>query len=151
MGTRSLITFIKLDPETKKETPLVAIYQMYDGYLNGVGKELCEWLSKKKMINGLGFYQNTDEYVNGIGCLAAQFIRDFKIDVGGLYIYPIDCERRWIDYCYDVVIDNQIYFPLDGIPVADLTKIRVSNWQYKPFFEGTVEELMKYKEPEEDG
>lgn len=151
MGTRSLITFIKLDPETKKEMPLVAIYQMYDGYLDGVGKELCEWLSKKKMINGLGFHQNTDEYANGIGCLAAQFIRDFKTGVGGLYIYPIDCEKRWIDYSYDVIIDNQIYFPLEGIPVADLTKIRVSNWQYKPFFKGTVEELMKYKEPEEDG
>ena len=50
MGTRSTITFCeKIDD---KIIPYVNIYQQYDGYLEGVGKELCEWLEDKIIVNG---------------------------------------------------------------------------------------------------
>lgn len=147
MGTRSTITFLQKDSQFNVTYRIVTIYQQYDGYLDGVGKALCKWLQKKKIIKGIGFNQYTSEYANGVGCLAAQFIRDFKEDVGGLYIYPTCCEKKWIDYNYDVIIDDDVDAPT---PLQKITKIRVYNWDEEPFFEGTIEELMDYKESEGD-
>lgn len=88
MGTRSIIKFI--EKYDGKERPIVAVYQQYDGYLEHVGKQLCDFLSSKTIINGISSNQYTNKYANGIGCLAAQFIRDYKVEVGCLYIY-ISC------------------------------------------------------------
>lgn len=82
MGTRSTITFYSND----KNTPIVNIYQQYDGYLGGVGKDLCKWLENKIIVNGFSFHDKRD-IANGVGCLAAQYIKDNKKEVGNLYIY----------------------------------------------------------------
>ena len=144
MGTRSIVTFIeKFD---KTEIPLVSVYQQYDGYLSGVGRELCDFLSKKKIINGIGFDQHTPEYANGCGCLAAQFIHDFKTEVGGLYIYPYwsQAERKeaFIDYYYDVIVTDA-YLGSPEEKNKTIT-IRVSSFGGEPFFEGTIKELLDY-------
>ena len=127
MGTRSIIKFI--EKYNEKEKPIVAVYQQYDGYLEYVGKQLCDFLSSKTIINGISLNQYTNKYANGIHCLAAQFIRDYKVEVGGLYIYPVDCENQ--DYNYDVIYDgNKI-------------TVRINMFDKEPFFEGDLDEFKK--------
>ena len=125
MGTRSIIKFFEKD--NGKEHPIVAVYQLYDGYLEGVGYQLYEYLSRKIIVNGMRFDQYEDEYANGIDCLAAQFIRDFKRGVGGLYIAPVDCEDE--EYNYDVIYDGK-----------EIT-IRVRHYNSEPFFYGNVKDF----------
>ena len=142
MGTRSTITFTEKFRD--QETPLVSIYQQYDGYIKGVGHDLARWLLKKKLINGIGFEDKNDGSVaNGVGCLAAQFIRDNKLEVGGLYITsPYETE----DYNYNVIINDALTGSLD-----DITTIRVTQFdEEEPIFIGTPNELLNFNEEWED-
>lgn len=147
MGTRSTITFAKTDGGLVV-VPYVTIYQQYDGYIEGVGHELAKWLMGKTIINGIGFNQYSEKYANGLGCLAAQFIRDFKTDVGGLYIDPITIEDE-CDYNYLVLYHSYAdgMLPSEGCPANNLIKIIVTNWgNDKPIFEGSPKELLEFRE-----
>ena len=130
MGTRSTTKFIRKRGD--KLEPLVNIYQQYDGYIEGVGHEIAEFILSKKIINGIGYGQDTEEYANGFECLIAQFIRDFKTRVGGLYITPMDDVE---EYNYEVVCNDN----------NDIT-IKVTNWDNALIFSGTPTELLAYKE-----
>ena len=142
MGTRSVITFYV------KETPYVSVYQQYDGYPDGVGKELCDWLSDKIVINGISSQiKDTSKYANGVGCLAAQFIRDFKCDVGNLYITPLDYDREWVDFNYSVIIDDDINLPSGGVPIRKIAKIKISLFESTDtIFEGSIDEFYSFIE-----
>lgn len=142
MGTRSVITFV--EKYNDKETPLVSVYQQFDGYLTGVGTELCEWLLKKKIVNGLGLGdEKLSEIANGFGCLTAQFIRDFKTRPGYLYIYPLDHDSQ--DFNYKVIFNMNKYFE-DDFLLNELLTIEVDNFGEKPFFTGTPSELKAFIE-----
>jgi len=82
MGTRSTVKFYD------GSQCVASIYQQYDGYLSGVGKELAKFLQSKNMVNG--YTMNTDNQANGIGCLAAQYVAENKKGVGNLYMTPAD-------------------------------------------------------------
>ena len=140
MGTRSTIRFI--EKYENRETQLVNIYQQFDGYIEGVGYELAKWLINKTIVNG--FVGNDEKNnANGIGCLAAQFIKDFKKHIGGLYIVGSTNAQ---EYNYDVIIDaRQIG------RVNDIALIRISKYDDKaPVFIGRPSELLTFKEPEDD-
>jgi hypothetical protein len=79
MGTRSTVKFYE-DGEV-----ILSVYQQYDGYPTGVGKELADFLNSKTIISGFSG-QTMETHANGIGCLAAQFVKEFKRSIGGLYI-----------------------------------------------------------------
>lgn len=145
MGTRSTIKFVRPYVDkvgNKKEMPFVNIYQQYDGYISGVGYELAEWLLKKKLCNGFSCDMDDNEYANGIGCLAAQFIRDHKEELGGLYITTLDDTE---DYNYTVLVYDESgdrNYPYSY-------SIRVTNFDNpEPIFEGTPKELLNFKEGE---
>ena len=148
MATSSVITFVS--KQNDKLTPIVSVYQYFDGYLSGVGVELAKWLIKKSLINGMKMDQYNSKYANGVGCLAAQFIRDFKTSVGGLYVCPTSYNHKWIDYHYMIIIDD----PLDirkPLPLNDITKIYVTVFDNtKPIFEGSPEELIDGNNTETD-
>ena len=145
MGTRSTITFY--EKRDDKLIPYVNIYQQYDGYLEGVGEDLCKWLKNKIIVNG--FSPNDKRNIaNGIGCLIAQYIKNNKDDVGNLYIYPIGecCEE--CDYNYSVIIDESwitSFFERER-KAEDIITIEVGNRGKKPFFKGTIQELLDYIE-----
>lgn len=143
MSTRSTIKFIK--KQDNKLIQLVNVYQQWDGYIAGVGHSLAKYLKSKKIINGISFGQETDDYANGFECLVAQFIRDFKTDVGGLYITDPDNVQ---EYNYEVIFDADKYYNMDfhtTLTADDVITIRVNN-----FFEGTPSELLKYQETYDD-
>ena len=58
MGTRSTITFY--EKRDDKHIPYVSIYQCFDGYLEGVGKDLCMWLKNKIIVNGFSLNDKRD-------------------------------------------------------------------------------------------
>ena len=149
MGTRSTITF--KNKCGNKETTYVTIYQQYDGYIDGVGHDLARWLLKKKIVNGFRYADDDmSDTANGLGCLAAQFIHDFKVEIGGLYITTND-DRE--DYNYFVLLDNsKLLETYDHVVVKanDCITITVTNFdEEKPIFVGTPSELLKFKEEEE--
>ena len=150
MGTRSTITFYSRMSGTNFF--LVNIYQQYDGYLEGVGKELCEWLKPKIIVNG--FSKSDFNIANGAGCLAAKYISEFKPATGGLYIYPEDVAHEDCDYNYSVIIDEDwVTSPFENNKKAeDIITIEVDNWGEKPFFKGSIQELLDYieRQKEED-
>lgn len=143
MGTRSTIKFIEKYDDNEQE--LVNIYQQYDGYIDGVGKDLAKWLLSKKLVNGFSLGMSMEDgYANGVGCLAAQFIKDNKTEIGGLYIDHIESTE---DYNYKVIIDEG---KINGkTNIDDITTIIVTNWDdVKPIFRGKPSELLKFTEDE---
>lgn len=143
MGTRSTITFY--EKRDDKLIPYVNIYQQYDGYLEGVGKELCEWLKDKIIVNGFSYFDKRN-IANGVGCLVAQFISDKKNEVGNFYIYPIGEGKDYCDYNYTVIIDETY----SERKLKDITTIEVDSWGRKPFFKGTIQELLDYIENQKE-
>ena len=94
MGTRSK-TLIR-DEEGK---PLLAIHRQFDGYFEGHGQELADFLKDLVIVNGHG--SNTPKKAaNGMGCLAAQLIARFKDGIGGIYVIPTNSEDR--EYNYEI-------------------------------------------------
>lgn len=145
MSTKSIIRF-KEEKNDGSISTLSTIYQHYDGYLDGVGIKLANWLRNKKILNGISFGISKEDftYANGPGCLVAQFIKEFKTEIGGLYIYPEDCENQ--DYNYDVVFnyDTWVFSPAWGRPASECVKIAVSSFDEPPFFSGTIDEFIEY-------
>lgn len=126
MGTRSTVKFFG----EWNDKPVMAVYQQYDGYIDGVGHELASFLLDKKVINGIGSGQNMEGgYANGMGCLAAQYVAKHKTEIGGFYLTTSDDEQ---EYNYEVrLVDGQLIIKVDK-------------------FEGTPQELLDYEEPEEE-
>ncbi len=108
MGTRSLTRVIetwKNDDGKQQKQMLVTMYRQYDGYPEGHGQELANFLKAGKVVNGLGM-DNPTKVFNGAGCLAAQMVSHFKGDsAGGIYIYPNNTKDAWQNYEYHVLVD----------------------------------------------
>jgi hypothetical protein len=119
MGTRSTI-HVK---EGKKT--LLSMYIQYDGYLEGVGGQLYEFLAGRNVVNGYTL-DNTRDF-NGERCLAAQLVAYFKKGIGGHYI--TDSKDRQ-EYNYFIEIDNQ------------QIKLRVTDWGNKKIFHGDLENFL---------
>lgn len=127
MGTRSTVKFYS---EFQQDEPILSVYQQYDGYIEGVGYALANFLKDKKIVNGFCDGQTMDGgYANGMGCLAAQYVAENKKEIGGFYLTNKDDSQ---EYDYEVrFIDDKIIIKVDD-------------------FEGTPEELLCYKQTEED-
>jgi hypothetical protein len=79
MGTRS-ITCV-LDEQGNK---IIEMYKQFDGYPEGLGKELQSFIASGTMVNGIGSATNV---FNGIECFAAQLVAHFKDGPGGIYLH----------------------------------------------------------------
>lgn len=80
MGTRSL-TMVK----DANEEPICVMYRQYDGYPDGHGEELADFLKDRRLVNGLG--ADKSAVFNGMECLAAAMVANFKTEPGGFYLY----------------------------------------------------------------
>ena len=147
MGTRSKTSFIEKRGE--KLTHLVSVYQQYDGYIEGVGHHLASYILDKQICNGIRLGRDTSKLANGFGCLIAQIIRDFKEDVGGLYIIE---EDEIQEYNYEIVFDSDLYYNCDFNVEYETDKyfeVKVTDWNKQTIFEGTLKELLEFKEVDE--
>ena len=132
MGTSATVRF-----KYEGDNPiLVNVYHHYDGYVDGVGHDLAEFLLSKKIVNGITDFDNRNAIANGFKCLIAQYISYVKKGPGDVYIYPQDFEG---DYNYDVIYNDY----------KNETYIKVTHFD-KVLFEGSPKELLKYEEKDED-
>ena len=67
------------------EHDIVVMYHQFDGYVEGHGKELVDFLKGKKLVNGFSSSESKN-YFNGMGCLSASTIAHFKTKIGGFYL-----------------------------------------------------------------
>lgn len=99
MGTRSTTKIYS----KKGGDFLCCMYCQFDGYLSGHGKKLKDFLSGKKIINGI-CGQTLKTSFNGPGCMAAAIIAYFKEDIGGYYLFP---ENNLQEYNYTLYPDDE--------------------------------------------
>ena len=99
MGTRALTFVYDADRQ-----PFLNLYRQYDGYIEGHGAELAEFLAGKTLVNGYG--RESTELANGMGCLAASLVAHFKETVGGFYIHSVTETQCGQDYEYHVYEDR---------------------------------------------
>lgn len=139
MGTRSLVRVF--DGEDDKE--IVTIYRQFDGYPDGMGKDLIMFLRGLQIVNGIDI-RETRRIANGYGCLAAQLVTQLKgTAVGGVYLYPPGTKDCGEEYEYKICGDpgpaingiRQIYFYAFSIYHDNKDKRRS-----RRIFKGTVAE-----------
>ena len=103
MGTRS-ITIVKDEDNNK----IIEMYKQFDGYPEGLGQELADFINSGTMVNGLGNGRNV---FNGISCFAAQLVNHFKEGPGGIYLHSPSSnsfnaksysEKYGVDYVYEI-------------------------------------------------
>jgi hypothetical protein len=126
MGTRSTVKFYS---EYNEKAPILSVYQQFDGYISGVGYTLAKWLQAKTIINGINGQTMEDGFANGMGCLAAQYVKDHKVKIGGFYLTTSTDEQG---YDYEVRI-------IDGKFEITVNK-----------FKGSPDELLVYNESKDE-
>ena len=101
MGTRCLTVFVDLRKDEKGKE-IAVLYRQMDGYPDGHGAELQQFLAKRPIVNG---YNSTDEQnkaFNGMGCLAASVVAHFKQAIGEFYLHPPGTRDIGEEYIYTV-------------------------------------------------
>ncbi len=101
MGTRSTTKIYDNDHF------LLAIYTQFDGYTDGWGKQLKEFILSRPFVNGIG---DDNKVFNGAGCFALQLIAEFKTGAGGLYATT---EGDSQSYNYEVRVSNS--YEMDAV------------------------------------
>lgn len=95
MGTRSLTHVHDEDDKC-----FFTFYKQHDGYPEGWGKELAEFLDGFRVVNGLS--GDEGKIANGMSCLAAQIIAEFKEEAGQFYIYKAGAKGCGEEFVYRV-------------------------------------------------
>ena len=96
MGTRCLTVFKEEDG-----TEIAVLYRQMDGYPDGHGKELADFLEGKTIINGYSG-ESLGTAFNGMHCLAAAVVAHFKDGIGSFYLYPAGTRGMDEEYIYTV-------------------------------------------------
>lgn len=101
--------------------PLVFLWRHYDGYPEGHGEELKEFLAGFKIVNGIPMgYKG--KLANGMDCLAAQMVSHFKTGPGGFYLTS-PCTPKDVYYFYEVYKKGKSIFIktyADGKKISDI-------------------------------
>ena len=139
MGTRSLTRVIPRqeglsfsEGHDHADKAVVNIYRQYDGYPEGMGLDLANFLSDFTIVNGLGS-RGPAKIANGVGCLAAQLVAHLKDGPGNVYLIKSYGELgdNWEEYIYTI-------YPKENEP----TYISIySIYEKKCIFVGTSEDL----------
>ena len=103
MGTRCLTRVYD------EGTEVVTMYRQYDGYMEGHGQELADFLRDFTIVNGIT-NEKKSPVANGMMCLAAQMVTHFKAGnlLGGFYLYPQGSTDVGEEYIYHVSLKNNI-------------------------------------------
>jgi hypothetical protein len=151
MGTRSL-TFVyssyKDEAGFQQHSPIINLYRQYDGYPEGHGAEIYEFLAPFTLVNGLGA-EDDRKVANGMSCLAAQLVAHFKDGAGQFYLEPVTAKECGQDYEYHIFMTEDRQFRISvtdrGCNMFGLTQSDTN----KPLFTGNLEEFKKFCKVEE--
>jgi len=126
MGTRCL-TFVYEENDMK---PFVCLYRQHDGYRDGHGKELGEFLAPIEVCNGYS-NEKAGTAANGMGCLAAQLVAHFKgpHGIGGFYLQTPDLgQDAGQEYEYHVY-ENRVMVIKNGYSTVSDKIIFEGSWK----------------------
>jgi len=101
MSTRALVRFVN-----KKGKNVATIYKHFDGYPEGFGLDLANFLSDMVIVEGIDLVHK-GHVANGMECLAAQVVAFFKQGVGDVYLYPSDTLESDTDVSYIYIIKDK--------------------------------------------
>lgn len=122
MGTRAVTKVLNEDGDV-----ILSMYSQFDGYPDGLGRSLVEFLKKIKMVNGIRFDEER-KVANGMGCLAAQLVVELKKEAGGYYLTTPDDEESYNYTIYS-----------EGDYDDQILKIKVESYS-EVLFDGKVED-----------
>lgn len=91
MGTRSTTRVYDGD------RMILSLYCQFDGYHDGVGKQLAEFIQSRPFVNGIS---GNNLVFNGIGCFAAQLVASLKEKAGLWYVTGKEDQRE--EYNYEI-------------------------------------------------
>ncbi len=131
MGTRSTTRVFSQWDASAEPTQLVCIYQQFDGYIEGVGHNLANFLDGMTIGNGIP-HTPPERFANGPECLAAQLVSHLKDGPGGTYLAAPDASESY---------NYEIHAAYDSPDV----RIVVNSYDGQ-IFEGTPAELLEFKE-----
>lgn len=99
MSTRS-ITHIH-EAHTGREEIICSFYRHSDGYPEGHGKDLNDWLNGKRLVNGVGSDFVPGRDFNRAGTMAVQLMHYIQ-EVSGCEVIPTGQTGHWEEFIYDV-------------------------------------------------
>tara|TARA_R100000234_G_C4956593_1_gene159846 strand:- start:435 stop:875 length:441 start_codon:yes stop_codon:yes gene_type:complete len=102
MGTRSLTVF----NDTYENEEICVLYRQYDGYPEGHGTDLLNFLKDMKVVNGINSENEKWKISNGMDCLAAQIVSHFKSGPGYFYINRADTRDVGEEFIYTLYYKN---------------------------------------------
>jgi len=146
MGTRSLtrvidrqegLSFAKGHLAKNVGKSYINMYRQFDGYIEGMGVDLAEFLLPFIIVNGISLNENR-KIANGSGCLAAQLVAHFKQEAGGIYLHPTEGKPGacWEEYIYTIFVTDNPKKESITIAVYDV-------WEKENIFVGTPAELLE--------
>jgi len=135
MGTRS--NTVVIDTGNTKPVKLINMYRQFDGYPSGHGKELSDFLSKIRLVNGMSLNKSEGAIANGVGCLAAQIVAHFKTEPGGIYL---ENPTGKCDNDYTYIVRANTFASNEGITVE------VRDFRSKLIFHGSCEAFANWIE-----
>ena len=106
---------------------VVNMYRHYDGYYDGHGKELAEFLEPIRLVNGIG--QDTTNIANGMDDLAAQIVAHFKQESGGFYLIGLDRDEEYNYTIYEKDGTIRMKCAYNGKVRFDGTPTEFLNWK----------------------
>ena len=140
MATRSL-TIVKesLSLSTKE---LVVIYKQSDGYPEGMGMKLANFLEGFIIINGIP--PNPEpKSANGMNCLAAQLVAELTNGIGEIYLYPSRTRDICEEYIYYIYLGTNNTLRIRTVETYHKTDPKTSEQVIveKVIFDGTPSEM----------
>jgi hypothetical protein len=151
MGTRSLTTVIeKGNWEGKNwKQKIVTMYRQMDGYPEGMGNDLAEFLEGGQMVNGISISE-TGAVFNGAGCLAAQMVAHFKDGAGGYYLHRGGATNCGENYRYEVIVEELKPIVMKCIEIGYMNKKGNYVDRARTVYEGSPEKFKAWLELIED-
>ena len=143
MGTRSL-TIVKesIDPSCED---IIVMYKQFDGYPEGMGVKLANFLEGYIIINGIPPNPNPKS-ANGIHDLAAQLVAEFKNEIGEIYLHPSGTRDVWEEFIYYIYLGPDNILRIQVVQACRIKDNQSGEWSMveDKIFDGTPTEVKKW-------
>ena len=143
MGTRSL-TIVKesIDPSCED---IIVMYKQFDGYPEGLGLRLANFLKGFIIINGIPPNPNPKS-ANGMHDLAAQLVAEFTNGIGEIYLHPSGTRDVWEEFIYYIYLGPDNILRIQVVQACRIKDNQSGEWSMveDKIFDSTPTEVKKW-------
>ncbi len=143
MGTRSL-TIVKesIDPSCED---IIVMYKQFDGYPEGLGLRLANFLKGFIIINGIP-PDPDPKSANGMHDLAAQLVAEFTNGIGEIYLHPSGTRDVWEEFIYYIYLGPDNILRIQVVQACRIKDNQSGEWSMveDKIFDGTPTEVKKW-------